>query len=218
MRSPAGGEIGEAPPVADEASRFRGSAPIGGHNSARQSVGTTVGKRAPPLRTPCYTSVGRGALTPPPSHRISCNVSLRTSDRCHWCGNPSPPPLMAPLPKGGWHGEAVTGGFRTAPTAGHTGPALQGVVLSGPGGQSRPPLQNPIGKRCVGADAYIGPPHRTSCNASVGATLAVARSTAPLVPLRRGRPPGRPARFRTAPHVKSPVIARAHRPRGNPPP
>ena len=51
MRSPAGGEIGEAPPVADEASRFRGSAPIGGCDSARQSVGTTVGKRAPPLRT-----------------------------------------------------------------------------------------------------------------------------------------------------------------------
>ena len=49
---PAGGEIGEAPPVADEASRFRGSAPIGGYDSARQSVGTTVGKRAPPLRTP----------------------------------------------------------------------------------------------------------------------------------------------------------------------
>ena len=46
-----GGEIGEAPPVADEASRFRGSAPIGGHDSARESVGTTVGKRAPPLRT-----------------------------------------------------------------------------------------------------------------------------------------------------------------------
>lgn len=23
-----------------------------------------------------------------PSHRIPCNVSLRTSDRCHWCGNP----------------------------------------------------------------------------------------------------------------------------------
>jgi len=51
LRSPAGGEIGEAPPVADEASRFRGSAPIGGYDSARQSVGTTVGKRAPPLRT-----------------------------------------------------------------------------------------------------------------------------------------------------------------------
>ena len=44
------GEIGEALPVADEASRFRGSAPIGGHDSGRESVGTTVGKRTPPLR------------------------------------------------------------------------------------------------------------------------------------------------------------------------
>ena len=40
----AGGEIGEAPPVADEARRFRGSAPIGGHNSGRESAGTTVGR------------------------------------------------------------------------------------------------------------------------------------------------------------------------------
>ena len=29
-------------------------------------------------------------------------------------GNPSPVP-SAPLPKGGWHGEAVTGGFHTSP-------------------------------------------------------------------------------------------------------
>ena len=41
------GEIGEAPPVAEEASRFRGSAPIGGHDSGRESVGTTVGNRRP---------------------------------------------------------------------------------------------------------------------------------------------------------------------------
>ena len=41
------GEIGEAPPVAEEASRFRGSAPIGGHDSARESGGTTVGNRRP---------------------------------------------------------------------------------------------------------------------------------------------------------------------------
>ena len=94
MRSPAGGEIGEAPPVADEASRFRGSAPIGGHDSARESVGTTVGKRAPPLRTTRYAFVG--------------------------------------------------------------------------------------------ADAYIGPTYRTPCNASVGATLAVARPTQAFHPLRRG--------------------------------
>ena len=62
--------------------------------------------------------VGRRALTPPPTtHRIPCNVSLRTSDRCHWCGNPSPIP-SAPLPKGGWHGEAVAGGFFPARTHG----------------------------------------------------------------------------------------------------
>ena len=44
-------------------------------------------------------------------------------------GHPHPPSLLAPLPKEGWHGEAVTGGFFS----------------------------------------------RTSCNPSVGATLAVAR-------------------------------------------
>ena len=48
-----GGEIGEAPPAADEASRFRGSAPIGGCGSGRESAGMTVGKRAPPLRIIC---------------------------------------------------------------------------------------------------------------------------------------------------------------------
>ena len=36
------GEIGEAPPVADAARRFRGSAPIGWHDSAGESAGTTV--------------------------------------------------------------------------------------------------------------------------------------------------------------------------------
>ena len=53
---PAGGEIGEAPPMTDAASRFRGSAPIGGHDSGRESVGTTVGKRTPPLRILCNTN------------------------------------------------------------------------------------------------------------------------------------------------------------------
>ena len=71
------GEIGEALPVAEEASRFRGSAPIGGHDSDRKSVGTTVGKRTPPLRrgykecdagrnppgtaSPCQPPLGKGA-------------------------------------------------------------------------------------------------------------------------------------------------------------
>ncbi len=35
-------EIAEAPPVADAARRFRGSAPIGRHDSAGESAGTTV--------------------------------------------------------------------------------------------------------------------------------------------------------------------------------
>ena len=42
--SPAKGEIAEALPVAEEARRFRGSAPIGGHDSGRESAGTTVGR------------------------------------------------------------------------------------------------------------------------------------------------------------------------------
>lgn len=33
-------------------------------------------------------AVGRADVSIGPSHRIPCNVSLRTSDRCHWCGNP----------------------------------------------------------------------------------------------------------------------------------
>ncbi len=39
------GEIAEALPAAEEARRFRGNAPIGGHDSGRQSAGTTVGNR-----------------------------------------------------------------------------------------------------------------------------------------------------------------------------
>ena len=46
-RGRTGGEIGEAPPVADAARRFRGSAPIGGRDSGRESVGTTVGNHRP---------------------------------------------------------------------------------------------------------------------------------------------------------------------------
>ena len=106
MRSPAGGEIGEAPPVADEASRFRGSAPIGGHNSARQSVGTTVGKRAPPLRTtrnapsradrvvrpykimPCRAGPMCPAVPPHPLQKARhCETSANAGR-----GNPSPLP------------------------------------------------------------------------------------------------------------------------------
>ena len=92
MRSPAGGEIGEAPPVADEASRFRGSAPIGGHDSARESVGTTVGKRAPPLRTARYASVGADAYIGP---HTALPVTLRRA------GCPHPAADTPPYPRQG---------------------------------------------------------------------------------------------------------------------
>ena len=56
--------------------------------------------------------------------------------------------------------------------AGHTGPALQGVALSGLGGQGRPPLH---------FHRRAGCPHP-----------ATRACTAPLVTLRRGDPRGRP--------------------------
>ena len=58
------GEIGEAPPVAEEASRFRGSAPSPIPDSGRGAVGTTVSNRTP-LRLFCNFSVGRHPCVPP---------------------------------------------------------------------------------------------------------------------------------------------------------
>ena len=74
--------IAEAPPVAEEARLFRGSAPIGGHGSGRESVGVTVGKnsrsaarcRKHPLQKICH-----------------CEASAHTG-----CGNPWYP-RTAPL-------------------------------------------------------------------------------------------------------------------------
>ena len=61
-----GGEIAEAPPVADEVRRFRGSAPAGGRDSAREPVGTTVGKtRAPPYRSIARLRNGRTGSSAP---------------------------------------------------------------------------------------------------------------------------------------------------------
>ena len=72
-RGRTGGEIGEAPPVADAARRFRGSAPIGGRDSGRESVGTTVGKRTPPLRRG-YKECG--AVRNPPVTALPCQPPL----------------------------------------------------------------------------------------------------------------------------------------------
>ena len=66
------GEIGEALPVAEEASRFRGSAPIGGHDSDRKSVGTTVGNRRP-LRKGCKRC---GEVRNLPARASPCQLPL----------------------------------------------------------------------------------------------------------------------------------------------
>ena len=55
--------------------------------------------------------------------------------------------------------DAYIGPTRIFPalTAGHTGPALQGVALSGPGGQGRPPLRRGQEVRGRRDDVGIGP-------------------------------------------------------------
>ena len=64
------GESAEALPVADKARRFRGSAPIGGRVSARESAGATVGKRPS----------GRPVVHPPQGRRG--RRSLRSTPSC----------------------------------------------------------------------------------------------------------------------------------------
>ena len=68
------------------------------------------------IRNPCFLRhsivkqcVGADAYIGP-SHRTTCNVSLR-SQCAHWLWQSASPVPTASLPKGGWHGEAVTGGF-----------------------------------------------------------------------------------------------------------
>ena len=99
------------------------------------------------LRTPCKT----------PCH-------CETSDRCHWLWQSASPVPKAPLPKGGWHGKAVTGGFFSRTPGRAHGPCPTKCCVTGTGrtGSSAPTSAS------VGADAHIGPP------------------TAPLVTLRRG--------------------------------
>ena len=71
--------------------------------SSRPGFSRTCGRARGPCPTK-YVVVGRDPCVPP-SHALLV--------MCHWRGNPYPRP-KAPLPKGGWHGEAVTGGFRSA--------------------------------------------------------------------------------------------------------
>ena len=78
-----------------------------------------------------------------------------------------PPVPLAPLPKGGWHGEAVTGGFLPRTHGRAHGPCPTRCCVIGPGrtGSSAPTI------------------------ASVGATLAVARGRAKPLPYAPQEPP-----------------------------
>ena len=121
-----------------------------------------------------------------------CEASAHTG-----CGNPSPSPRPLCL-KGGWHGEAVTGGFFTAPHlllrsvgAGFYPARSSAPLVTDAGRRGRRPLRNPIRKHSVGADAYIGPPHRISCKklslrSQCEHWLWQSASRVPLAPLPKG--------------------------------
>ena len=59
-------------------------------------------RRIAPLRGDPLSAYTPSEAPAPPAGALSCQKAL--------CFLPSSP---APLPKGGWHGEAVTGGFRS---------------------------------------------------------------------------------------------------------
>ena len=138
-------------------------------SSRRTTVPATklsVGGGVPDAPATVLFLTRRGGRLCPPADSI---LSL-LQKQCHCEGAPRPwqsasPVPSAPLPKGGWHGEAVTGGFlsRTAP------------LVTGAGRRGRRPLRSSIG------------------NPSVGATLAVARPLHLLLRFRRGRCLHRPA-------------------------
>ena len=97
-------------------------------------------------------------VRPPTLHRTPCK------NPCHCEGAKRPRQSASPVPgppclRGLSRQSRAWGILFSHP--GHAGPALQSVALPGLGGQGRPPLRSSIGKRCVGADAYIGPPYRT---------------------------------------------------------
>ena len=94
----------------------RGSAPPDtGSSPCYAPVGIGLPDDPPGLAPHPMKCIGRGALTPPQATlRSSCNLSLR-DQFANWSWQSASPVLKAPLPKGGWHGEAVTGGFLTPP-------------------------------------------------------------------------------------------------------
>ena len=168
--------------------------------AARSSAPHVTSRRGDPCgrplrRTPCNPFVGADASVRPPGlYRISNNVSLR-SQCAHWLWQSASPVPLAPLPKGGWHGKAVTGGFRSPRTS----------CTLRRGRRPRRPVYRTSCCAFVGADAHIGPHAGTSCNPSVGADAHIGPLTAPLVTLRRAGCP-HPATHRTP--CKNPVIAK----------
>ena len=86
-------------------------------------------------------------------------MSLR-GQFANWLWQSVTPVPSAPLPKGGWHGEAVTGGFFSPSHPGRAHrpcPTRRCVIGPGRTGSSAPT------RNSVGADAYIGPLYRTPC-------------------------------------------------------
>ena len=154
-----GGEIGEAPPAADEASRFRGNAPIGGCDSGRESAGTTVGKRAPPLRIIC------GRL-----QRATARVAPTGGQGVRDGG-----PMWASAPTGGTRGA----GWRADVGIGPYG-AQQGG--GGAGRRGRRPLRSAARGRWSGSMWASAPTER-----SKGAVERVVEDADPYGCMIRGR-------------------------------
>ena len=134
----------------------------------------------PPYHTFCQTSVGAGFYpargrgrapplrttgNPPPSLQNPMSLRSRCAHRLRQSVTLVP---MAPLPKGGWHGKAVTGGyiFPAAP-AGHAGPALQSAALSGRADRAVRPYKPFRRGRCLHR-----PARRISCNLSLRSRCA----------------------------------------------
>ena len=129
---------------------WHGEAVTGGFLSHRTSCNPSVGAgfypargrgRAPPLRTTKKPTVPLAKS--PVIARPVCKLVVATRT----------PASPAPLPKGGWHGEAVTGGFLSRASC---NPSV-GATLAVARGRGRAPPLRTTRYAFVGADAYIGP-------------------------------------------------------------